>query len=115
MKNPEMKQQEIWYANLDPIKGREQSGVRPVVIVSGNNLNAHSDLKIVCPITSQIKKYTGSLFLQKDSTNKLTKDSEVLVFQIRTIDEIRLIKKIGMITNSQMERLRLYLDEILTY
>ncbi len=110
-----MKQQEIWYANLDPIKGREQSGVRPVVIVSGNNLNENSALKIVCPITSQLKKYAGSLFLQKDSTNKLTKDSEVLVFQIRTIDETRLIKKIGLITNSQMKTLRFYLDEILTY
>ncbi len=115
MKTLEMKQQEIWYANLDPIKGREQSGVRPVVIVSGNNLNAHSNLKIVCPITSQIKKYAGSLFLQKDDTNKLVKDSEVLVFQIRTIDETRLLKKIGSISNSQMKTLRLYLDEILTY
>src|SRR6476620_2446402 len=110
-----MKQQEIWYANLDQIKGREQSGVRPVVIVSGNNLNVHSNLKIVCPITSQIKRYAGSLFLEKDDVNKLVKDSEILVFQIRTIDETRLIKKIGSISNSQMKMLRLYLDEILTY
>lgn len=110
-----MKQQEIWYADLDPIKGREQNGVRPVVIVSGNNLNDNSDLKIVCPITSQLKKYTGSLYLQKDNINKLSKDSEVLVFQIRTIDETRLIKKIGTITTSQMDTLLLYLDEILTY
>ncbi|HSU52238.1 MAG TPA: type II toxin-antitoxin system PemK/MazF family toxin [Segetibacter sp.] len=110
-----MKQQEIWYANLDPIKGREQSGVRPVVIISGNNLNVHSNLKIVCPITSQIKRYAGSLFLEKDDVNKLVKDSEILVFQIRTIDETRLIKKIGSISNSQMKTLRLYLDEILTY
>ena len=110
-----MKQQEIWYADLDPIKGREQSGVRPVVIVSGNNLNDHSDLKIVCPITSQLKKYAGSLFLEKDQINGLPMDSEVLVFQIRTIDETRLIKKIGTITNLQMNKLRLYLDEILSY
>ena len=110
-----MKQQEIWYADLDPIKGREQSGVRPVVIVSGNNLNDHSDLKIVCPITSQLKKYAGSLFLEKDDSNKLSKDSEVLVFQIRTIDETRLIKKIGMISDSQMKTIRFYLDEILDY
>ncbi len=110
-----MKQQEIWYANFDPIQGREQSGIRPVVIVSGDNLNTHSDLKIVCPITSKIKKYTGSLFLQKDNTNKLTKDSEVLVFQIRTIDETRFIKKIGTITDLQLEKIRFYLDEILDY
>lgn len=110
-----MKQQEIWYANLDPIKGREQSGIRPVVIVSGNNLNDHSNLKIVCPVTSQVKNYTGTLLLKKDKINKLTKDSEVLVFQIRTIDESRLINMIGTITDQQMKRIRIYLDEILTY
>lgn len=60
-----MKQQEIWYANLDTIKGREQSGVRPVVIVSGNNLNAHSNLKIVYPITSQIKNIHEAYFFKK--------------------------------------------------
>ncbi len=110
-----MKQQEIWYANLDPIKGHEQSGIRPVVIVSGNNLNDHSNLKIVCPVTSQIKNYTGTLLLKKDRMNKLTKDSEVLVFQIRTIDEVRLINMIGTITDQQMKRIRIYIDEILTY
>lgn len=110
-----MKQQDIWYANLDPIQGREQSGLRPVVIVSGNNLNEHSELKIICPITSKIKKYAGSLFLEKDSINQLTKDSEVLVFQIRTIAETRLVRKIGTITDSQMKTLRLYLNEILDY
>lgn len=110
-----MKQKEIWYANLDSIKGREQSGIRPVVIVSGNNLNDNSNLKIVCPVTSQLKKYAGSLLIEKNSDNKLSKDSEVLVFQIRTIDETRLIKKIGTISNSQMEIILFYLDEILNY
>ena len=110
-----MKQNEIWYANLDPIEGREQRGVRPVVIVSGNNLNDHSDLKIVCPLSSQVKNYAGTLLLKRDSTNKLTRDSEVLVFQIRTIDQSRLIKKIGEITEEQMQRIHFYLNEILTY
>ena len=110
-----MKQREIWYANLDPIEGREQSGKRPVVIISGNNLNENSDLKIICPLSSQIKKYAGTLLLQKNSTNNLSKDSEVLVFQVRTIDEKRLTKKIGEITEPQMQSLRFYLDEILTY
>ena len=110
-----MKQQEIWYANLEPVMGREQNGVRPVVIISGNNLNDNSNLKIVCPITSQVKNYTGTLLLKKDNSNKLTKDSEVLVFQIRTIDENRLIKKIGSITDLQMRTIKFYLDEILTF
>lgn len=110
-----MKQQEIWYANLDPVTGREQSGLRPVVIISGDNLNDHSDLKIVCPLTSQIKRYAGSLLLQKNKLNNLTKDSEVLVFQVRTIDENRLVKKVGTISKEEMNKIRFYLDEILTY
>ena len=110
-----MKQQEIWYANLNPNKGREQSGVRPVVIISGNNLNDHSNLKIVCPLTSQLKNYAGTLLLKKDKVNKLSQDSEVLVFQIRTIDESRLMEKIGTITSEQLKKIRFYLDEVLTY
>ncbi len=70
------------------------------------------------PVGQQIKLgkcYAGTLLLKKDKINKLDRDSEVLVFQIRTIDESSLINKIGTITIEQMKRIRFYLDEILTY
>jgi mRNA interferase MazF len=51
-----MRQGEIWYANLNPSKGSEQAGFRPVVIVSGNLLNEHLPVVIVMPLTTKIKK-----------------------------------------------------------
>ena len=54
-----MKQREIWFANLNPTKGREQRGIRPVVIISDNDMNDHMDICIVCPLTSKIKNYAG--------------------------------------------------------
>ena len=50
-----MKQKDIYYANLDPVKGSEQRGQRPVVILSGNTMNTNMNLCIICPITSKIK------------------------------------------------------------
>ena len=49
-----MRQGEIWNANLDPVKGSEQAGYRPVVIISGNLLNTHLPIAIVIPLTREI-------------------------------------------------------------
>jgi mRNA interferase MazF len=110
-----MKQCEIWYANLNPTKGREQRGIRPVVIVSGNAMNDHMDICIVCPITSKIKHYAGCLLLKKDKPNGLKEDSEIITFQIRTIAKERLTKRIGEITSEQLKNLKLGLIEVLHY
>jgi mRNA-degrading endonuclease toxin of MazEF toxin-antitoxin module len=45
-----MKKNEIWLADLDPQRGKEQNGARPVVVISGNAMNDHFDLVIICPI-----------------------------------------------------------------
>ena len=110
-----MKQCEIWYANLNPIKGREQRGIRPVVIVSGNSMNEHMDICIVCPLTSKIKKYAGCVVIKKDKQNGLKEDSEIITFQIRTIAKERLTKKIGTITSEQLKNLKQGLIEVLHY
>lgn len=110
-----MKQREIWYANLNPTKGREQHGIRPVVIVSGNAMNDHMDICIVCPVTSKIKHYAGCVLLKKDKTNGLKEDSEIITFQIRTIAKERLTKKVGEITGEQLKNLKLGLIEVLHY
>jgi mRNA interferase MazF len=54
-----MKQCELWYADLNPVKGSEQAGMRPVVIVSGNLMNTYLNVVICCPLTSKIKNYKG--------------------------------------------------------
>lgn len=110
-----MKQRDIWLVDLNPVKGSEQKGLRPVVIVSGNAMNDNLPICIVCPLSSKIKGYKGCLVLKKDIFNRLESDSEIITFQIRTIAAGKLIKKIGTITNDQMNIIRLGLSEILTY
>lgn len=110
-----MKQGEIWLTDLNPVKGSEQSGTRPVVILSGNLLNTHLPLVICCPLTSKIKNYKGNIVLKPNSDNKLTQDSEVLLFHIRSLSKDRLLRKIGCITKSDLELLKKSLNEILTY
>jgi mRNA interferase MazF len=110
-----MKQGEIWLTDLNPVKGSEQSGTRPVVILSGNLLNTHLPLVICCPLTSKIKNYKGNIVLKPNSDNKLTQDSEILLFHIRSLSKDRLLRKIGCITKSDLELLKKSLTEILTY
>jgi mRNA interferase MazF len=110
-----MKQREIWLASLDPVKGSEQQGIRPVVIISGNAMNDNLGICIVCPISSRIKNYAGCLVLKKDSANGLDHDSEIITFQVRTISKERLIRKLGEIPKNQLEVLKKGLTEILTY
>lgn len=59
-----MKQGEIWQANLNPSKGSEQAGFRPVVILSGNLLNQHLPVVITAPLTTRIKNYKGNPVLK---------------------------------------------------
>ena len=80
-----MKQGEIWSANLNPSRGSEQARFRPVVIVSGNLLNQHLPVVIVMPLTTKIKKYKGNPILQPTKLNGLKNESEMLVFQIRSV------------------------------
>jgi mRNA interferase MazF len=110
-----MKQCEIWYANLNPGKGSEQQGFRPVVIVSGNLLNQYLPVVITCPLTTKIKNYKGNVVLEPNETNGLTEKSEIMVFHIRSVSKDRLVKKIGNITDKQLQEIKSGLDDILRY
>ncbi len=110
-----MMQREIYLAELDPSVGSEQQGVRPVLIISGNAMNEMTDLCIVCPLTSIIKNYPGSVVLKISKKNGLSEDSEVLVFQIRVISKNRLIRKLGMITEVELSRIKQGLIDIMTF
>jgi mRNA interferase MazF len=110
-----MKQREIWLADLNPVKGSEQQGIRPVVIISGNAMNDNLGICIVCPVSSKIKNYAGCLVLKKDELNGLDHDSEIITFQVRTISKERLIARTGEITKQQLDILKKGLQEVLTY
>lgn len=110
-----MKQGDIWLANLNPGKGSEQAGERPVVIISGNMLNQYLPIVIVCPLTSKIKNYKGNLVIQPEKNNGLKVPSEVLTFHIRSVSKNRLISKSGIIKSEQLTQIKKGLDDILRY
>ncbi len=94
-----MKQNEIWLIDLDPTKGAEIQKKRPAIIVNDNALGK-LPLKIIIPITDWKDKYAIAPWMIKLSPNKtngLSKDSAADCFQIRSVSEDRLIKKIGTI------------------
>ncbi|MEP2669610.1 MAG: type II toxin-antitoxin system PemK/MazF family toxin [Cyclobacteriaceae bacterium] len=110
-----MKQGEIWQADLNPVKGSEQAGFRPVVIISGNLLNAHLPVVITVPLTSKIKNYKGNPVLHPSGTNGLNRKSEMLIFHIRSIAKDRLTKRLGEIEAQELALATKTLNEILTY
>ena len=110
-----MKQGEIWFADLNPLKGSEQKGIRPVVIISGNAMNDNMGISIICPLTTKVKNYAGCVVLNPDPVNGLADRSEIISFQVRTISQSRLMKKIGEITIDQLEQIKSGLNEILKY
>ncbi|MFA6259985.1 MAG: type II toxin-antitoxin system PemK/MazF family toxin [Bacteroidia bacterium] len=110
-----MKQGEIWYADLNPVIGSEQAGLRPVVIVSGNLANLYLNTVICCPLTTKVKRYKGNVVLEPNKTNGLTGRSEILTFHIRSISKERLTRKAGEITPEQLKGIKQCLDEIWRY
>jgi mRNA interferase MazF len=96
---------EIYYADLSPVVGSEQGGVRPVVIVQNNIGNKYSPTVIAAAITSQINKARLPTHIELEARSYgLTKDSVVLLEQIRTIDKRRLKERMGKLDNALMDR-----------
>lgn len=110
-----MKQGEIWQVDLNPVKGSEQAGFRPVIIVSGNLLNQHLPIVIVVPLTTKIKNYKGNPILKPTGSNGLKRESEMLVFHIRSVSKDRLIKKMGTIHLAELTEAIKTLNDILKY
>ena len=88
---------DIFYANLEPVVGSEQGGVRPVVVIQNNTGNQFSSTVIVAAITAR-KKVRMPTHVQVNGIALLKQDSVVLLEQIRTLDRKRFLKYIGRIT-----------------
>jgi mRNA interferase MazF len=99
------KKRDIFLANLELIKGSEQGGVRPVLVIQNDISNKHSPVTIIAAITSRVfeKEYSTNVFISKDESG-LDKDSTIMLNQIRTIDNVRLMKKIGLLDNFTMNK-----------
>ena len=93
-----VKRGDIFYADLSPVIGSEQGGVRPVIVVQNDIGNKYSPTIIVAAITSQINKAKMPTHIEINGEEYgLTKDSVILMEQIRTIDKKRLKEKTGHI------------------
>ena len=96
---------DIFYADLSPVVGSEQGGIRPVLIVENDIGNKFSPTVIAAAITSQSDKTRLPTHIKVNAVGSgLAKDSIVLLEQVRTIDKKRLKEKMGTLDNYNMNR-----------
>ena len=96
---------DIYYADLSPVVGSEQGGVRPVLIVQNDIGNKHSPSVIAAAITSQINKAKLPTHIELQARSYgLSKDSVILLEQVRTIDKRRLKERMGRLDEGVMSR-----------
>ncbi len=107
-----IKQYDIWLADLNPSQGTEPGKTRPVVIVQTDLLNETHKSTLICPVTTNVKKEIELLrvHLKKGQLDKL---SDILVDQVRAIDNKRLLKKLGQLTKEQKQQLKANLRIVL--
>jgi|SRR3989344_5728374 len=101
----EVKRGDIFVANLEPVLGSEQGGKRPVLIIQNNIGNKFSPVTIVALITAKqfSKEFGTNVFISKEDSN-LPMDSTILFNQIRTIDKLRLRKKVSSLDKEIMSK-----------
>lgn len=98
-------QYDIWLADLNPRVGTEPGKTRPVVIIQTDLLNEFHPSTLVCPVTSKINKDIQLLRVHLKK-GQLDKPSDILVDQIRAIDNNRLKKRLGALTKEQIQTLK---------
>ncbi len=108
MRHLSMKQGEVWLINLDPTVGAEIKKTRPAIIVNDNILGK-LPLKIIVPLTDWKDRYDIAPWMVKispDKDNKLSKASSADCFQIRSVAEERLVKRLGSVGVDTMHEIR---------
>lgn len=102
---PMIRRGDIYYADLSPVVGSEQGGIRPVLIVQNDTGNRHSPTVIAAAITSRINKTRLPTHIEVDARNYgLARDSIILLEQIRTLDKRRLKERMGHLDQEAMDR-----------
>ena len=102
-----IKQFEIWVANLDPRHGTETGKVRPVLIVQTDLLNKIHPSTLICPITTNVQLKSEILRVHlKKGTAKIKEDCDIMIDQIRAIDNRRLVRKVGDLPKEMAEEVK---------
>lgn len=97
---------DIFYANLSPVIGCEQDGIRPVLVIQNDKGNRFSPTIVIIPITSSLTKKHIPAHVKLNSTKGLDTNSIALVEQIRTLDKVRLIRKIASISKNDLKKVK---------
>jgi len=98
------KRGDIYLANLNPFKGSEQGGTRPVLVLQNNDGNFYCPTLIVAPITTKLKKLNMPTHCCFEKVRGLPESSMVSLEQIKTIDKCRIEKYLGKMTREQMTK-----------
>jgi mRNA interferase MazF len=102
-----VKRGEVWEVNLEPVLGAEIRKVRPCIIVSRNALS-RLPLKIVVPVTGWSGRYAEAPWhvrIDPSAANGLKKDSSADTFQVRSISDLRLVRRLGAVSDAVMHRI----------
>ncbi|HRE50403.1 MAG TPA: type II toxin-antitoxin system PemK/MazF family toxin [Flavitalea sp.] len=102
----EIKQYEIVLVNLDPTMGSEMKKTRPCAVISPNEMNRYLQTIVVAPLTNSSKPYPTRVEIRQSKTK-----GWVVLDQIRTIDRIRIIKKLGNLTATEIEAVKAVIME----
>jgi mRNA interferase MazF len=105
---------EIWLVNLNPIKKKNEIGkVRPVLVYQNDELN-HSDYPttIVIPLSTHLVDDAEPLRFRINKREKLEQDSDLVITQIRAIDNSRFLEKLTSLDNKQMQKIKELFDEV---
>ena len=109
-----IKQFEVWVADLNPGFGTETGKTRPVVVIQTDLLNKFHPSTIICPLTTNVKP--GATILRvhlPKGTAKLKEDCDIMIDEIRAIDNKRLLKKIGELSEKNIEFIKANLTIVL--
>ena len=99
---PTLLRGQIYLADLDPVRGHEQAGIRPVLVLSSTQSNNRARLAIILPITASQPRVAAPYAVPLRSV-AMEKDSWVLTRQVRTISDERILSYIGRVSNEEMQ------------
>lgn len=98
---------EVYLVRLDPTEGREIRKTRPCLVISPNEMNRHIGTVIVAPMTTQGREYPTRIPVRFQR-----KSGQIVLDQIRTVDKMRLVKRLGKIDDATAQKVLALLNEI---
>lgn len=103
-----VKQYEVYLLNLDPTIGSEMKKTRPCVILSPDEMNNYLNNVIIAPMTSTVKGYPTRVKIEFEG-----KEGEIVLDQIKTVDKLRIVKKLGKVEKSTVKNIKRVIKEML--